>query len=323
MPHELLFDFLKCHATPGDEDEVAALLRQVWQKAGLAVDVHGRYAISARGPARPDLPTLLVCAHMDSPGFTVEEIHEEYLKVIPLGGAHFEPEEVPAVLKTAGQRIEVRLRKDTQEERPRYYVHGQVPARHGDRICYVAQPRIEDDTISSPFLDNRLGCFIVAELAGLALNPGLPCNVVLGATAFEEMGGYGGPVLAAAVRPDAVICLDATYASDFQRVALGGGPVLTLSDTTVNLGGIARDQIQRFFESRHLPLQTEVYNTSGTDAKAFPMHGLPGPVLALLFATTGNHTQLETASLNDLRSLRQAIEELARHGTSLFRNLSF
>jgi putative aminopeptidase FrvX len=323
MLHDLLFELLKCHATPGDEDEVAVLLKRAWQRAGLTVAVHGRYAVSARGPVRPALPTLLVCAHMDSPGFTVEEIHEEYLKVIPLGGAHFEAEEVPAVLKTAGKRIEVRLRKDTQEERPRYYVHGHVPARHGDRLCYAAQPQVKDDIVSSPFLDNRLGCFIVAELARLAIDPALPCNVVLAATAFEEMGGYGAPVLAKAVQPDAVICLDATYASDFQKVVLGGGPVLTLSDTTVNLGEIAHSQIRQFFDAHRLPLQTEVYNTSGTDAKAFPMHGLPGPVLALLFASTGNHTHLETASLNDLKSLMLAVEKLAMHGGPLFRNLSF
>jgi putative aminopeptidase FrvX len=323
MPHALLFELLKCHATPGDEDDVAARLRQAWQQAGLAVTAHGRYAISARGPVRPGRPTLLVCAHMDSPGFTVEEIHGEYLKVIPLGGAHFEAEEVPVLLKTAGQCREVRLRKDTQEDRPRYYVYGQVPARHGDRLCYAAQPQIQEDTISSPFLDNRLGCFIVAELARLALDATLPCNLVLAATAFEEMGGYGAPVLAKAVLPDAVICLDATYASDFQKVVLGGGPVLTLSDTTVNLGEVPHSQILQFFAEHRLPLQTEVYNTSGTDAKAFPMHGLPGPVLALLFATTGNHTQLETASLADLNAMRRTVETLARHGDPLFRRLSF
>ncbi len=323
MPDNLLFELLKCHATPGDEDEVAHLLRQAWQQAGLTVTAHGRYAISARGPDRPQRPTLLICAHMDSPGFTVEEIHSEYLKVIPLGGAHFEADEVPAVLKTAGKRIEVRLRQDTQEERPRYYVHGQVSAGHGDRLCYVAAPQIRDDTISSPFLDNRLGCFVVARLARLALEATLPCNLVLAATAFEEMGGYGAPVLAKAIQPDAVICIDTTYASNFQKVLLGGGPVLTLSDKTVNLGEIAHRQIRQFFAAHQLPLQTEVYNTSGTDAKAFPMLGLPGPVLALLFATTGNHTQLETASLADLESMVRAIEVLARHGDPLFRSLSF
>ena len=38
------------------------------------------------------------------------------------------------------------------------------------------------------------------------------------------MGGYGAPVLAAAVKPDLVICLDCTYEAPEQQVWRGKGP---------------------------------------------------------------------------------------------------
>ena len=76
-----LYSLLRAHATPGDEDETARLLRETWRAAGLQVHAHGRYAISAthEDAATDPRPVLLVCAHLDSPGFTVEEIGERYV----------------------------------------------------------------------------------------------------------------------------------------------------------------------------------------------------------------------------------------------------
>ena len=76
----LLFDLLKCHATPGDEDEVAELLLKTWKDAGWSTQSLGRYAVTAiREPdgAPADVKTVLVCAHMDSPGFIIQAINED------------------------------------------------------------------------------------------------------------------------------------------------------------------------------------------------------------------------------------------------------
>ena len=117
------------------------------------------------------------------------------------------------------------------------------------------------------------------------------------------MGQYGARVLAEAVRPDLVVCVDATYEDGRQGVVLGGGPVLTLSDASVLLGCRQRDRAIAFCQSLHLPLQTEVYNYSGTDARAFPHAGLPACVYPLLLPTEGNHTASETANLADAAAL--------------------
>ena len=136
---------------------------------------------------------------------------------------------------------------------------------------------------------------------------------MLGATACEELGGFGAPVLARHVQPDLVIVLDATYAAPEQNVQLGNGPVLTLSDASVLLSPARRDQVAKLLSDADVPLQTEVYNFSGTDARAFPHQGLACPILPLLLATTGNHSPRETADLRDANQLIQTIELLARH----------
>ena len=316
LDHNLLSRLLQCHSTPGDEGEVAALMLDVWKGAGLRTARHGAYAVSARPAAdRPGPPTVLICAHMDSPGFIVERIEGDRLKLLELGGTSFE-HEARAVLKSRGGKHNVTVRRtgggdagdgdviDCGNPAP-----GEV--RSGDRVCYRAEPLAgEHSVIVSPFLDNRLGCAVLCGLGRRLAGLDTAVNLVLGATSCEEFGGFGAPVLAHAVRPDVAVCVDATYEAPEQGVALGGGPVLTLSDASVVLSPAVRDTMLDWFAHHRIPLQTEVYNVSGTDSRAFPQAGLPCQVLALLIATQENHSPTETACLSDADDLLTALVEL-------------
>ncbi len=315
MDNETLLELLRCHSTPGDEGEVAALLAREWQDAGWSITRHGAYAVSARrSGAASRRPRLLITAHMDSPGFTVERRERKSLYVLPLGGAGFQGKSAPAILKTAGGKVPIRLhcRADKEGRRAYHFRDPGTPIRHGDRVCFAAEPVISrKGEITSPFLDNRLGCALLCDVARALPSDGLAFEVVVGATAAEEFGGFGATVLARAIEPDLVICLDATYESPEQRVLLGKGPVLTLSDASVLISPAMRDLVLEWFHRRGLLLQTEVYNVSGTDARAFPKVGLPAPVLALLIATRGNHSPAEVANLADYASLREVLLRFA------------
>lgn len=316
-PNEMLAPLralVAAHSTPGDEGDVAALLEARWRQCGLRTHRRGRFAISARrDPAVAESPTVLVCAHMDSPGYIVEEIRPEALKLIPLGGAHFEADEVPAVLKSGDfPHRKTTLRKETRDGSDAFFCDPAEGVRRGDRVCFRPDLDIASHgRITSPFLDNRLGCLVLHAVAESAAAGG-DLEWVLGATACEEMGGFGAPVLARSVQADLVIVVDATYQAESQDVLIGGGPVLTLSDASVLLSPVERDRILGIAADRGLPLQTEVYNVSGTDARGFPLAGLPAPVLALLIASEGNHTPRETASLDDVVALLDLLPHLAK-----------
>jgi len=309
-----LLRLLACHATPGDEDEVRELLRWTWQRHGWRVTSHGHYAISARpGALDPARPTLLVTAHMDSPGYSVERQDGDTLHLIHLGGPRFGAAHAELTLKTRGGRHPILATVHGEGRDRTYTATFDGPVQPGDRACHRhGARRVCDTEILSPFLDNRLGCFLLTELLQRLGSPtACPVNVVLAATTSEEMGGYGAAVLARQIAADLVVCLDATYAEPEQQVRLGGGPVLTLSDASVLLGCRVRDRLQDWFARHELPLQQEVYNFSGTDARAFPHQGVPAPVLALLVATTGNHGPVERAHLQDLASTVDALVQLA------------
>lgn len=314
MNIDCLTALLRCHSTPGDETAVREFLGSFWEDRGLSVTHHGHFAISARAEkVTPEKPTLLVCAHMDSPGFIVEQIHDDRLTLVRLGGATMPEPTATGVLRTASGLHVVTITATETDNGSIYNCDRVDDVVHGDRVCFRADPTVVDEKIASPFLDNRLGCFVLTELASdlEAINNAGAYNVVLGATVCEEIGGFGAPVLAKEVDPDLVICLDATYEAEEQNVHLGSGPVLTISDASVIISCEQRDHIKSIFSEHDIPLQTEVYNYSGTDARAFPHMGLGCPVYALLLATRGNHTPEEIGALCDIESLIKGIKAIS------------
>ncbi len=315
----LLFDLLKCHATPGDEDEVAELLLKTWKSAGWTTQSLGRYAVtSVREPDgdSADAKTILICAHMDSPGFIVQSINDDQsANAINIGYPHFEEPEVDVVVKQAdGQKIPATL-SNRLEETNIYPLTAASQLMRGDRLCYACEPSVHDDLIESPFLDNRLGCFALCEIAETVKASNL--RIMLAATSGEEFTGFGASVLAAHCTPDLIICLDATYEEKEQNVLIGNGPVLTVTDKSVLLGRKTVESLKRHCTTWGVPLQTEIYNFSGTDARAFPSQGITVPVLPILIPTTGNHTPLETAAISDIESLNKLLLRLCTDETAI------
>lgn len=325
LTRDTLAELLTCHATSGDEGEVRAVLERIWRAAGWQVTRLGDQAVFATiHSSRTRRPVLLITAHMDSPGFIVDRRRGDAGRkgaagLVRLGHPACTAARTPGILKTRTSRTPVVLVRRRRDETFDFWCEpAAADARlpddlaHGDRVCFApaAVDAVRGDRLAAPFLDNRLGCWLLAELAARLTKPQSPYRIVLGATAAEELGGFGAPVLARHVQPDAVIVVDATYEALDQQVRLGSGPVLTLSDASVLLSPARRDWVRAVLTGANIPLQTEVYDSSGTDARAFPHQGLACPVLPLLIATTGNHTPCETADPRDAEQTAAAINRL-------------
>lgn len=289
-----------CGSTPGDERQLGLLVASAWRDAGWQPECLGRYAIFARSPEwLPDRPTVMICAHLDSPGFIVDGVDEAQCEAhcVPLGHPHEPDEDVPVCLRG----------RDGAEYAGLLCDHAVIRSERlpqlGDRVWFAPQFQLEDELLRSPFLDNRVGCWALCQLsARLGRGGRQQVNVILAATGQEEMTGFGAAVLANRVQADLVVCLDATYANEGQSVRLGGGSVLTVSDKSTLQSPETVSWLTQLFASWQLPLSLEVYNYSGTDASAFPKAGVASPVLALLLPTEGNHSPVETCHVADLAS---------------------
>lgn len=315
MKHETLKQFCSLHSTPGDETEVFDALLNRWEAQGLETKHIGHYAVIAQSGARKKADTVLLLAHADSPGFIVQSIlSPTKLEVVALGGVH-PTHDADLILKTSQEKVPVRLHAPEAEvawtrtmpltvtlETPCHTV------QKGDRLCWAFNWEESDTEIASPFLDNRIGCALIADWFEDCTAYFPEMNVILAASAMEEVNGFGANVLAQAVKADLVLVLDITYTDAKQNIALGKGPVITLSDASVLLSTAIRDRIL----TANVPLQTEVYNYSGTDARAFPAQGIPTPAVPVLIPTEGNHSPREILHPADLKAWPAALEAVAR-----------
>ena len=313
MELNLLERLCALHSTPGDEGEVFEALLTCWREQGLDTRRLGAYAVVAEPGERKKSDTILLVAHADSPGFIVEAIRSPTeLSVLTLGGIHPAGGE-RVVLKCAAGKVMGTLQAPPEawSRTMALTVLLDVPCAavaKGDRLCWEPVWRVEAGRVTSPFLDNRIGCALVAEWYAHHSALLAECNVVLAATAMEEVNGFGAKVLAREVAADAVIVLDVTYTSEKMGVAMDQGAVVTLSDNSVLLSPAVRDRLL----AAPVPLQTEVYNYAGTDARAFPEAGWRAPVCPLLLATEGNHSPREEVSVADLAAWPKAVAAVAR-----------
>lgn len=310
---DLLKELIFCHATPGDEREVAEVLKREWQSCGWPVEALGHYAILAKSPQwQADRPTVMFCAHMDAPGFILQSVGNVFTGgaiAVTLGYPHKEEDKAVAVaIKTANGIVGGTI-DDADDD---WHVDCCERVSRGDRLCFKPRFAVDNEQmlIQATALDNRVGCWQLARLPRLLQEQTQAVNVIVAATAQEEMTGFGADVLAANVTADLTICLDATYTSEEQEVRLGDGPVLTVSDkSTLQSPEVCR-ALEELCKSWEVRLQEEIYNYSGTDAKAFPEAGATQLVLAILVPSEGNHTPLEMASLKDLRMLETLLLKL-------------
>jgi len=293
-----------CHSTPGDEHEVFTALSGQWRSLGWYARPLGRYALLAERPSlTSQAATILLCAHADSPGYIVDTLRNSQGTAVPLGSPGCNQPSQRVIAKTAAGKIPLILSAaDIAADSTAHSFQPVTGLQRGDRLAFVPSwRRSSDGRLQAPFLDNRVGCFLLAQLAEI-LPPELPVNIVLAVTGGEEFTGFGASVLAQAIAADLVICLDATYSSTEQGISLGGGPVLTLSDRSVLICPEVHQALAALCVRWDIPLQVEIYNYSGTDARAFPQAGNTALVLPLLIASEGNHTAKETIDTADLLS---------------------
>ena len=196
--------FCSLHATPGDEEEVFDVLLKRWKAQGLDTRQLGRYAVIAEPGERKKADTVLLLAHADSPGFIVQSVlSQTQLEVLALGGVH-PTHDAELLLKTSNGKVPAHL-KAASEDWTRTMpltVTLDTPCadvQKGDRLCWAPAWEEHETEIRSPFLDNRIGCALIADWYEANAQRFATMNVILAASAMEEVNGFGANVLANAV----------------------------------------------------------------------------------------------------------------------------
>jgi len=238
---------------------------------------------------------LMLQAHMDEVGFIIRDITKDgFLLFERVGGI---PEysllgEHVDVLTESGQIIPGYIGTKShhvtvQEERymvPK--IHDmfidvgfttrkeveEAGIRIGDTATYHPNfNRFGNGMICSKALDNRVGVFILLEILNAFRNQRPPSTLVFSFTVLEEFSVRGSLPTVTATKPNAIISIDITVATDtplerpLHPVSMRNGPAVKMMDFhgRGTLGGLfSSPKLRRFIEKiaaeNNIPLQREV-----------------------------------------------------------------
>ena len=172
------------------------------------------------------------------------------------------------------------------------------PIRHG----------FSDDTFYGAYLDNGLGCFVVAEIARiLAKSPLKNLRLLYTIATHEEIGRFGATTIAGELKPDILIGSDVNHDYDaapgiaakrMNELAMGKGFTLTHGSITSEF---LNNFIEKACRAKKIPYQIDVSGRdTGTDAMAAVLAGVDSASTSIGFPIRNMHTISETGHTADV-----------------------
>jgi putative aminopeptidase FrvX len=279
---------------------------------------------------------VMLCAHMDSIGFLVNHIDDEgYLRISPVGG--FDPRTLVMQRVLVWGRNDyvgllspatkpVHLQKGDEERNKvakleDFFVDLMLPVDEvranvsiGDPVTLLREPIVTERAVTTPYLDDRLGCYVLLE--ALRHLEGASAELYAVVSVQEEVGLRGATTSAFGIDPDIGVALDVTIAYDIPgrdrrqpTCHLGSGVVLGVMDS----GSISDPRLVRRFrdiaEHHGIAHELEVMLGGGTDAGGMQLAGAGVPVVTISTPVRYVHTANEMALVSDIEA---TVELVAR-----------
>jgi putative aminopeptidase FrvX len=180
----------------------------------------------------------------------------------------------------------------------------------------IGDPILFDDTVtvlndrlySGRALDNRVGGYIIAEVARKIrqTNPDLLYSFCAVNAVQEEVGLRGAEMMAERLRPDVAIVVDVMNDTNIPRddktvkgdVAVGRGPILP---TAPSIHPLLLEKLIGIANKRQIAFQrTAMSRSTGTDADAFAWSGSGVPTVLACVPIKYMHTTVEAAHKADI-----------------------
>lgn len=277
------------------------------------------------GVRRGERPRVMLAAHMDSIGFLAKHIDDKgFIWISPVGG--FDPRTLNS------QRVLVSGKKDyvglmspkskpihvlSDEERKKaptiedIFVDVMAPAEEvkenvplGSPITLYREPVFTETNFSAPYLDDRLGVYVLLEALREARETTAEIYAVV--SVQEEVGLRGARTSAYGIDPDIGLALDITLATDTPGsdptqvvTKLGEGVGITVMDGYSISDPRLVQHFQALAEANDIPYQLEMLPKGGTDAGTIQMARAGVPVITISPPTRYVHTANEMGSIKE------------------------
>lgn len=174
-----------------------------------------------------------------------------------------------------------------------------------------------DDTFYGAYLDNGLGCFVVAEIAKILAKSQLKnIRVLYTIATHEEIGRFGATAIAGELKPDILIGSDVNHDYDaapgiaakrMNSLSMGKGFTLTNGSITSEY---LNTLIEKACLKNDIPVQIDFAGRdTGTDAMAAALAGFDSAATSIGFPIRNMHTISETGHTTDVIAAIHAMVE--------------
>ena len=330
LDYGLLRRLSEAPGVPGREEGLRELLTSEIGDVvdSLETDSMGNL-IAVKTSRKKKAKRVMVSAHMDEIGFYVRFVDDDgFLRVQNLGGfdtrnlfarqvtVHTASGDVVGVLNPAVKPVHIAT-SDEREKVPKlaeFFVDTGLDAdtvkakvRLGDPVT-LRQPFADlGAVVTGKALDDRVNCFILAELLKIVKKPAHDIYAVF--SVQEEVGLRGAQTAAYTLEPEIGIALDTTLAVDIpgtpaeQRVTkMGDGVALKVMDSSAISTRWLLDEFTALAEKHNVLHQFELLPLGGTDAGA--MQRSRGGVASLTLSIPSRyvHTVTEMVAKRDVEA---------------------
>ncbi len=268
---------------------------------------------------------LLLAAHMDEIAVMVTFIEENgFLRFAPVGGLSphsllYKRIKFKHIVKGVIAYPE-KIDKDKLKISDMYIDIGATTREEAQNCVEVGEMAVFESLyqndgkyITSGKLDDRLGCYILIELAKRIKKSTYDLYLVF--TVQEEVGLRGAGPAAYPIEADIAVAVDVTDTGDTpgaepMAVKLGGGTAIKVKDGRMIASHKVREKLENLCKEHNIPYQLEVLAAGTTDGAALQTIGRGVPTGAVSVPTRYIHTTSEKVAVSDVEASIKLLEKL-------------
>jgi endoglucanase len=310
---ESLKKLVSIYGPSGNEDAIREYIEEEIKDYvdEIIVDAMGNLIARKKGNGKK----VMIASHMDQIGLMVNHIDENgFLRFTNIGGISpfislsqkvrfkngtigiISKEPLEDISKTKLSNMFIDIGVNSKEEAEQY-------VNIGDVCIYKSEYEENDNVIFTPYLDDRVGCYIAIETIKEIKNP--KHDLYFAFTVQEEVGLRGAKTSAYRINPDIGIALDVTGSGDTPKskpfaVGLDKGTAIKVKDNSILTHPKLKKLMVDTARENNIPYQMEVLEYGGTDSGAIHLTREGVITGAISVPTRYVHSTTEMASKNDI-----------------------
>lgn len=288
MKEELLMRLSNADALAAKEDEVRQILYEELKDAcdDISYDHLGSMLFHDKGSEEHGVK-LMFAAHMDEVGFLVRHISDiGFVYLIALGGVLDKSKEMQKVRITTAEGKKVygilNVTKNDKGAVKEMYVDVGCDTKEevealgvqiGDMVTFasVCEPLNGDKIIAGKAMDDRSGCYVIAQALKQLHEMEHKSDIYMAATSSEEVGVRGGKTATYQVDPDIVFAIDVANNPELVKNytnhrLLGKGCMIVHYDKTMAPNTKLLKFVKDVADKHGIPYQCDMFSGGGTDA---------------------------------------------------------